>query len=98
LLITASRSDLTSKIKSISLFVLFSLQQYYNNTVFKGKPFANVTAKVSLVALERLLSGSKDYKGHANKMLRELIKVKQPIHIGGMYDPYPRSRGNRTSR
>ncbi|MBO8173490.1 MAG: hypothetical protein H0Z33_16605 [Bacillaceae bacterium] len=68
----------------------FAQQQFYGNATLKVNPFDVVTAAIDLNKLERFMRG--EYKGHEGPtgFLQHLISRRQPFHVGGMYDPFPR--------
>jgi DNA repair photolyase len=70
----------------------FAQGQYYTNESLKEKAFGSVDAGVDLEQLERFLSGKKaESIGPSTQLLNEMFKLRQPLHIGGMFDPFPKN-------
>lgn len=68
----------------------FSMTQYFANATMLNKVFGNVEGVYKVEKLELFLKGEyTDSKNPVKRMLQLLINEKQPLHIGGMYDPFP---------
>jgi DNA repair photolyase len=68
----------------------FSQSQFFTNQSLKGVDFEKVRAISDIKKLEKYLKG--EYSSSINpstKLLQALFLRKQPIHIGGMFDPFP---------
>ena len=70
----------------------FSQQQYFTNISLKKSSkglLQAVTGYLDLNKYEKFLKKDMKTTDNKNKLILDLIKLRQPIHVGGMYDPFP---------
>ena len=75
----------------------FSQQAYYINKSFKSKniQFDSIRGILNLEKIEKYLIGQyRNSKNQITRLLQYLFDIKQPLHVGGMYDPFPRGVEN----
>lgn len=68
----------------------FSLTQFFANASFLDKVFGKVQGHIQLNVIEKYLRNEYGHGHGFNRMIQFLFNVRQPLHIGGMFDPFPK--------
>lgn len=69
---------------------IYCFAQSFNNFTITAKDHYGHTVPIDYKKVIKMINGEYREAAGGNRLLQEIIDLKQPIHIGGMADPFPR--------